>query len=351
MDNEKIEKTRTRLKEYNEKVWDRILSFLEEKSKTFEDDELLNIMVYLPKERRKKSAIRPFSAYLGYLLSDGDIDSAEIINISAGVEMLNTSITYIDDKIFDNDEKVGDILSLHKKFDINASMIASSLFRSFGREIIIDCFSSSQNGMNLFQAVKILESINQNCDIGQFLDVRYGNMKEIAIENSERIPELINDLRTGQFIRRAAELGALLAFVSEADFGIIREAFHYFGRGVQDANDLDDICMVESAPGSKGKDAILFKKTKPILKLIQMCKSSEDRIIINRVIGNPYTTSNELMDLKRLFISSGAFEWCLKDLKETAEVAISLIKKVKHSKYVELTIDLFSLLKGEDKWK
>lgn len=303
-----------RTKSYNNKIWKIAIDEIE---KRFDDKSFKSILTYIPSARKGYVANRPYSAYLGYLYGGGNPKNKDILKLSAALEIMNTSITYIDDKIFDDDLYVGKKLSLHKRFELPLAIIASSTLRSISKSIISEIAPIS----TYKDIITEIDQISQEADYGQFLDVTYGHKFIATINDAVKI----NNLRTGQFIRRCAEIGYLFAGKSdEKERKYLYDSFKLYGRSVQDANDLDDVTFNEHSPDSYGMDIRLFKKTKPIVKAMEL-SNDKQLDILHKVLGNPNTNDELLLLGCKVIRDCGALEWTVQDIIKTIERAINII--------------------------
>jgi len=321
---------------YNNRVWQEIFTFI---GRQISHPYLREIIKYIPKVRKGKAANRPFATYLGYLLGGGKKGDRDIYKVSAAMEFLNCSITYIDDKILDDDPTVGDFISLHKKYDVHMAILASSQLRTLGRKLIIETIFSYSNKNTIKKILQEVEMINLKADYGQYLDVTYGEVYGASINDAIKI----NDLRTGQFVRRSAIIGALYADTDSKIVDIISKAFKYYGRAVQDANDLNDVILNLHSPGSKGQDIRLFKKTKPIIKALELADQKQKGILLS-TLGNKYATELEIKKVSEVIKKTGAIDWAKKDIENTINKGINTLLKLPETDPREKAILYFLLL-------
>jgi len=295
--------------------------------KSTNDQTFLEILDYVPKARAERKANRPYALYLGYALAQSSqsasVDLTATIPLSAAVELANCTITYIYDRIIDDDEEVSGTLSLHRKYGVSLALLAGDALTSVARKIVLGCVADHKNALHIIEE---FEQIFFDCDYGQFLDVTFGERESARQEDAETI----NDARTGQFIRRASEIGALYAGVDDDTHAIIHEAFHYYGRAVQDANDLADVVPRANMPGSKYQDIYLWKKTKPLIFALEMVDKGQ-RADLQHVLGNPEATTDQLYDASRIVEQCGAFARAEADLETTIEKGMQVLQRLPES--------------------
>lgn len=329
----RIEALRKEVKIFNSNVWQQVEKEIKIR---FSEEEYTNILLYIPKARIGYGANRPYSCFLGFLFGGGDPENQEIIKASAALEILNSSITYIDDKIFDDDIYVGNSLSLHRKYGIPFAIIVSSTFRSIARRLITEI--APKNTFNYI--LKEIDDISIEADYGQYMDIKYGQLFNATIDDAVKI----NDFRTGQFIRRCAEIGYLFGDkYDKTNLSLLHKSFKLYGRAVQDINDFDDVNFSEGSPGSHGMDLKLFKKTKPILKALELANSRQRKIILS-VLGNPNAEDKAIIEACLVIRETGALKWAYNDINKTINEAITIIEKSRNPISKKI-IDYFSIAK------
>lgn len=282
----------------------------------------LELLHHVPCARTGGAANRPFSVALGYALAGGNLREF-VLPMAAAVETANCTITYIFDKLIDDDPMVCGQTSLHRLFGSDLAVLAGEALEAVALKTIIRHYSGHARFPTL---VDLYGDIVLECDFGQYLDVTLGKEKEGSISDAIRI----NDARTGQFVRRAAELGVHLAEGDAYTLTAVREAFHFYGRAVQDANDLLDVHPVLGA-GRDRADVRLGKKTKPLVFALEMASPS-DRKVLEDVIGNENASGAERDDASAIMDRCGAIERTRHDLDATIGMAIDSLDSLPESR-------------------
>jgi len=163
------------------------------------------------------------------------------------------------------------------------------------------------------------ENIFRDANYGQFLDVTYGDclfptsvdggFRSAEDPCEETLSDHINDLRTGQFVRRSAEFGCVFGGVrpDSDQLRSLRAAMRLVGICVQDLNDLQDFVPTDDFPGSCGKDLLLFKKTLPVIRLIE-CSGSipEAHELIDEIRHHPGNQAT-MFQVRDLLAREGIF--------------------------------------------
>jgi geranylgeranyl pyrophosphate synthase len=164
------------------------------------------------------------------------------------------------------------------------------------------------------------ENIVREANYGQFLDVTYGSQLlrtklDAPIASAEDpceyvLSDHINELRTGQFIQRAAEFGGVFGGLDyeTAPHRILRSAMRLVGICVQDLNDLQDFVPVQGFPGSIGKDLLLLKKTFPVVWLIENAPTIREATALFSSIQDPTVDRGDLINrATELLVAHGVF--------------------------------------------
>jgi len=312
-----------RVRRYNDHVFKECLRVIAESSR---HKEFRQVMEHIPRARRGQNANRPYALRLGYglgVFGKGRRSFAleridEItVPLAAAMEMANSTITYIYDKIIDDDEKVGGQKSLHREFGNARALLAGDALTSLARTMVLDRVDGTPNACRI---VRVFEAVFLDCDNGQFLDVFWGEKPSAGVAEAE----LINDLRTGQFVRRCAEIGALFANADKRTLRIISDAFQLYGRAVQDANDYHDVNPESGGPGSSYGDLRLWKKTKPLIFALEMTKGADHRYLLTH-LGCKGATTSQLHDCSIIAKRCGALSRAKDDIRSTIAEAIAFL--------------------------
>jgi geranylgeranyl pyrophosphate synthase len=160
------------------------------------------------------------------------------------------------------------------------------------------------------------ESIFRDANYGQFLDITYGSKPSPTCSDGsfrsaedpceELLSDHINDLRTGQFVRRSAEFGCIFGGVHPHSDQLhrLRGAMRLVGICVQDLNDLQDFVPAPDFPGSCGKDLALLKKTLPVIRLIERVRSLPEA---NKLIDEMRHHQVTMVQVRDLLTREGIF--------------------------------------------
>ncbi|MBC8459439.1 MAG: polyprenyl synthetase family protein [Deltaproteobacteria bacterium] len=316
-------------------VWDKIIESIH--------DYILNpdyrdIILYAPLARRGSLANRPFTTKLGYELAGGE-NSDDIIPLAAAMEIANCSITYIEDRIIDDDEFIGRKKALHKVHGVGLALLASNGLKSIARSIIFE-YEEKCKRATFKKMINLFEDIFREVDLGQFLDITYGEKATATYEDAR----IINEMRTGEFIKKCAQMGAIYADADAETFAIISKAFRIYGTAVQDKNDYNDVMGVDGAPGSYGQDIRLYKKTKPIVKALELA-NEEQKEVLKRIFGKKDASEDEVRKVSDIIHECGAMEFVLRDINEASGKAIEALYLLPDSKAKEDAIGYFKALK------
>ncbi len=268
-----------------------------------EGEQFQSAVGYVFSIRKGQTAARVAAVHLGWrmvLLTQPP--GPHVVDLAAALEIANTTITYIEDKLIDDDttNQRGDAWT-HVRFGRPLTTVINSYVHFLSRRMFQAALRdwalrSGVTGERLSWCADEFENIFRDANHGQFLDIVYGaQLLRTRLGDDFTSPEdpceytisdHINELRTGQFIQRSAALGAVFAGLDTEGptMRTLLIAMRLVGICVQDLNDLQDFVPAEGFPGSIGKDLLLLKKTYPVVWLIDHAASApEARDLLNRI--------------------------------------------------------------------
>jgi geranylgeranyl pyrophosphate synthase len=293
--------------DFQERVWSRITDITTaqppgELLGEMDRERFVSSLRYIFDLRHGQNAARVAAAYLGYRLVHPRPEvTPALVEMAAALEIANTSITYIEDKLIDEDrENQRGKEWTHIRYGLPLTTVINSFVHFLSRHTLHNALTLANTLHDPIASDRWLrvefEKIFRDANYGQFLDVYYGSPSlQTSIDGSfsdvedpcqEVLSDHINDLRTGQFVRRSAEFGSIFAGLdpNSEQLRRLRTAMRLVGICVQDLNDLQDFIPAEGFPGSCGKDLILLKKTFPVIRLIEAAHTlSEARGLINEI--------------------------------------------------------------------
>ncbi len=290
-----------------------------------ESDHFVEVVRYIFDLRHGQNAARVAATYLGYRLASPAADvTPALIEIASALEIANTSITYIEDKLIDKDlENQQGKKWTHACHGPELATVVNSFVHFLSRKTLhnalLNWSCATQDRETEYWVLEEFESIFRDANYGQFLDVIYGgHLFPTFVDGSfrsaedpceETLSDHINDLRTGQFVRRSAEFGCVFGGVppDSDELRRLRAAMRLVGICVQDLNDLQDFVPMDDFPGSCGKDLLLLKKTFPVIRLIERSGSiPEANELIDEIRHRPANQAT-MFQVRDLLAREGIF--------------------------------------------
>jgi geranylgeranyl diphosphate synthase type I len=262
--------------------------------------------------------IRPILFYYGYLTAGGR-NKKSILDASLSIELIHDYLLIHDD-IIDRDELRRGRPTIHKRYQkfyqkisidyehlgISAGIIIGNLASAFGYEILTE-----SNFPDSFKtkALKKLSQIIIGVQAGEILDVFL--RLDHPLKEKE-IFKIIKYKTTGYSIEGPLQLGAILAGANQKALKDLSNFALPLGNAFQIQ---DDILGMFGDPGETGKpvggDLREGKQTLLISKAKELANKKEKKII-ERTLGNPRLTKNQLKKVRKIIVKTGALDFCQK---------------------------------------
>jgi geranylgeranyl pyrophosphate synthase len=336
--------------EFQETVWNRIRSLSTTAAPSglisaAESERFVNVFRYIFDLRYGQNAARVAGAFLGYRLASIETDGPPtLVEFAAALEIANTSITYIEDKVIDSDQtNQGGQQWAHVRFGLPLAIVVNSFVHSLSRKTFQAAVQLWDDGAPERVATRTwlleqFENIFRDANYGQFLDIVYGAQLFRTstdhgffsdVDPCERtLSDHINALRTGQFVRRSTEFGCVVAGVKQSSDELRQLGFamHLVGICVQDLNDLQDFLPTKGFPGSYGTDLLLLKKTFPVIWLLEHRRSIPLVNGLLNEIQDPSARQEQLVHEAREILSrEGVFDQMMKRISRRVDRAQELL--------------------------
>ncbi len=205
---------------------------------------------------------------------------------AAAVELLH-NFTLVHDDIMDQDDYRRGKLTVHRKWDINAAILAGDglMGLAFHKLLV------TPRGDVTAMARRFTEAMLLICE-GQGQD----KMFETSGAISSKVYLQMIERKTAVLIELACELGAMIAEAAEQTVSLFREFGYALGLGFQIQDDVLDVVGNESRLGKKiGSDLSMHKQTLLTIKLREKT-------------GNEDFFSLSLDDFRLLLNESGVLE-------------------------------------------
>jgi geranylgeranyl pyrophosphate synthase len=338
------------IREFQQRVWSRIRELAStpdspESVTAAEQNRFASVLRYIFDLRNGQNAARVSATYLGFRVAAPSIHATPtLVELAAAIEIANTSITYIEDKVIDDDrtDQRGREWT-HAHYGLGVSTILNSFVHFLSRRTLHNAIrawtsESAPTRETLDWFLDEFENIFRDANYGQFLDVSYGSqllrtkLDEPVISLDDPcdyvLSDHINELRTGQFVQRAAEFGAVLGGLAHnsESHRVLRCAMRLAGICVQDLNDLQDFVPAEGFPGSIGKDLLLLKKTFPVIWLIENAPTLPQAEALFSSIQDPTIDRGDLIHrATELLVVHGVFDMAARRIASRLDRATELL--------------------------
>ena len=248
-----------------------------------------------------------------------DCDYQKAMNAALSIEMFH-NFSLIHDDIMDDAPLRRGQETVHLKWDLNTGILsgdamlilAYQLFESYEPELF-------QKLVKLFSKTAL-----EVCE-GQQYDMDYESQEEIDIADYLKMIEF----KTAVLIGAAMKMGAIVAKATEVD----QERIYQFGKNLGIAFQLqDDYLDAFGDPKTFGKqtggDIIENKKTFLYLKALEF-STIEDKLELKNLFSiSPNDNILKVDTAKQIFVSSGAAEAALKEVKNYTDKAFEVLEKM-----------------------
>ncbi len=194
--------------------------------------------------------------------------NSTLLSYAACLELLHLG-SLIHDDVIDDSEKRRGILTLHKIFGKELSILAGDYLFSFVSKIIF-----KKRDLKIFDV--FINSVNDICS-GAIEEIYYKN--NISLTEDKYIKVISQ--KTGSLICASVEIGALIAKIDLKTFNYLKKYSFFCGIAFQIIDDILDITGNEKELGKPvGSDIYEGKITLPLLKALKNSKLNQRKEII-----------------------------------------------------------------------
>ncbi|MEI6639211.1 MAG: polyprenyl synthetase family protein, partial [Chlorobium sp.] len=205
----------------------------------------------------KGKRIRPFLTLLASEAVCGS--SEETLNVALAVEILH-NFTLIHDDIMDQAELRHGRLTVHKRWNINAAILAGDMMIAYAYDLALQAKSNRHA-----ELVHILNHANITICEGQALDMELEEKKDATIAD---YLDMIAK-KTGRLISAALEAGGVAGDATKEQLQSLVLFGEKIGRAFQIQDDYLDIMAVDGKSGKMaGGDIVNGKRTWLLLRSI-----------------------------------------------------------------------------------
>ncbi len=258
--------------------------------------------------------LRPIFAYVGYLGAAKN-PSPEMVTAFASLELVHVCALIHDDVMDGSDTRRGapaihkSFEALHRKekltgsaeqFGVSAAILLGDLALIWSDQMLHNAGLSDQQ---LINGLKIYDEMRVELMAGQYLDVYEQALGSQSVERSLKVARF----KSGKYtIERPLHFGAAIAGSHPSleklysDYGIpLGEAF-------QLRDDLLGVFGDASETGKPSGDDLREGKRTVLMALAFENADASQKSMLEKLIGHPELTANQISDLQELIIKTGA---------------------------------------------
>ena len=288
-----------------------INSQLEKIFKKREPQSLYSPASYILKNGGKR--IRPMLLLFSAKVVGGSF--AKVKHAALAVELLH-SFSLVHDDIMDNADKRRNLITLHKKYDLNTAILAGDSILSIAyQELLKDLNNNSKNSIDIFTKALI-----EVCE-GQGYDKDFETLKNVSIKNYN----LMIQKKTAALTEMCCHLGAVLGGGDKKQTNSLKLFGRYIGFAFQIRDDLLDITGDENQFGKvSGGDLIEGKKTYLLLKALEVAKGNDKKMLM-KLINNKGISTKEVTKYKEIYYRLGILQKANKEIERNTKQALNYL--------------------------
>lgn len=293
--------------------------------------------------------LRPAFAYWGYLAGGGK-DRDEVVRACAALEFLQ-ACALIHDDVMDNSDTRRGAPAVHKQFEslhtgnkwlsdgprfgTGAAILIGDLALSWADELI---FNSGLTTQEITRAYGVYHEMRTELMAGQYLDLLEQVRGQITVERSATVIRYKSAKYT---IEQPLLMGAAIADATDQ----VKQALSQYGLALGEAFQLrDDLLGVFGDAETTGKptgDDLREGKQTMLVAVAKELTDSTGQKLIESALGNQQLTVDQVSEIQKLLIKSGAqnrIELRIEELFQTALGAISNLEPAANAALSELAI-------------
>lgn len=235
------------------------------------------------------------------------------------VELLH-SFSLVHDDIMDNADKRRNLLTLHKKYDLNTAILAGDSILSIAyQELLKDFNNNTKTSIEIFTKALI-----EICE-GQSYDKDFETNKKVSIKDYK----LMIQKKTAALTEMCCHLGAVLGGGSQKEIQSLKLFGRYIGFAFQIRDDLLDITADEKKFGKvMGGDLMEGKKTFLLLKALELARGNDKKLLLKLIKDNG-TSNKNVLTYKEIYLRLGILELTVKEIKKYTSKALNKLNCLK----------------------
>jgi len=247
-------------------------------------------------------------------------DFKEAINAAIAVELFH-NFSLIHDDIMDNAPLRRGEETVHEKWDLNTGILSGDAMLILAYQLF-----EGYEPARFQQLAKLFSKTALQVCEGQQYDVDFETRSDVTIAEYTKMI----DYKTAVLIGAALKMGAIVANASIS----CKENIYNFGRNLGIAFQLqDDYLDAFGNPETFGKqvggDIIANKKTYLYLTAIEKAVANDATILKQLFSETPEDPSTKIEVVKEIFITSGAKDATLSEIKRYTQKANALLNNIK----------------------
>ena len=214
--------------------------------------------------------------------------------------------------------------TVHKKWDLNTGILSGDAMLILAYQL----FENYEPLMFSELAKLFSKTALQVCEAQQY-DVDFETRMDVSITEYLKIIEY----KTAVLLGAAMQMGAIVAESSDA----CKQNSYEFGKNIGIAFQLqDDYLDCFGDPENFGKqvggDIISNKKTYLYLTALSNCNEKDKKRLVNLFSESPEDPSQKIIEVKKLYLESGAAKQSLDEIANFTQKANIIIEKLNISK-------------------
>jgi len=285
--------------------------------------------------------LRPALTFYGFQCFNKNFSKKELIRVAMSNELLQSGLLIHDD-VMDRSDLRRNKATVHRIFEkIGARDFSWKVDfpekNHFGQSLAICagdiCFSLAEDLIlksqfkHCLSAVACLNQVLKEVTFGQIIDARSSFEKNFSVEDVLKIYQLKSATYT---IETPLLVGAILAGAKKEELNRIKKFAFPLGVAFQIQDDILDLFGQSEKTGKEeGKDLKEGKRTLLILKTLEKI-SPKEKSFLEKKLGQPDLTKEDMEKIKKMIISSGALKYCQEYSEKLILEAKEIIQKQKY---------------------
>ncbi len=264
--------------------------------------------------------IRPALVLMAHHLFGEDYEKS--LPASHALELFH-NFSLMHDDIMDNANKRRGNDTVHVKYDANAAILSGDVMLIYCYDIL-----SQYEDSKALKLIKIFNKMAIELCEGQRMDMDFETMEDVSIIDYLKMIEF----KTSVLLACALQMGTIIGGGNEDDQKHMYEFGRNIGIAFQVQDDLLDSFGDEAQVGKRpGGDILQNKKTYLYLKTKELADEKQLSALNHYYSSTDFDEEEKINAIRRLFISTGAQEYCKQMRDAYKDLAISHINALGNS--------------------